>query len=166
MKNRFLLIMGCSQKKNPSINPMKAIDRYTGLFFKVLKKNNSKLKDLDVIIISAKYGFLLPGSLIENYDMKLTNKRALELRDEISPKFYEFFKDRNYDEVFINLGKYYSKATYYCSGVNANKWIVSKGAIGEKMSQLKNWLIRIQKKEGLFNFLIQTSKMEIENESN
>jgi len=32
MKNKFLLIMGCSQKKNPSINPMKAIDRYTGLF--------------------------------------------------------------------------------------------------------------------------------------
>ena len=164
MTNKFLLIMGCSQKKNPSINPMKAIDRYTGLFFKVLKKNNLELKDLDVIIISAKYGFLLPETLIENYDLKLTNKLALKLRDEINPKFNEFFRDRNYDEVFISLGKYYSKATYYCSGVNAKKWIIAKGAIGEKMSQLKNWLIKIQEKEGLFNFLIQTSKLEIENE--
>lgn len=162
MANKFLLIMGCSQKKNPSIKPMKAIDRYTGLFFKVLKKNNPELNDLDVIIISAKYGFLLPGTLIENYDLKLTNKRALKLRDEINPKFNEFFKDRNYDEVFINLGKLYSKATYYCSGVNAKKWIVAKGAIGEKMSQLKKWLIKIQEKEGLFSFLKQTSKQEIE----
>ena len=156
--------MGCSQKKNPSIKPMKAIDRYTGLFFKVLKKHNPKLKNLDIIIISAKYGFLLPETLIENYDLKLTNKRALELRDEINPKFNEFFRDRNYDEVFINLGKYYSKATYYCSGVNANKWIIAKGAIGEKMAQLKKWLLKIQEKEGLFNFLIQTTKLEIKNE--
>ena len=107
MSNRFLLIMGCSQKKNPSIGSMKAIDRYTGLFFKVLKKNNPELKNLDIIIISAKYGFLLPETQIENYDMKMTNKRAFELRNEITPKFYEFFKDRNYDEVFINLGKYF-----------------------------------------------------------
>ena len=95
--NKFLLIMGCSQKKNPSIEPMKAIDKYTGLFFKVLKKNNSELKDLDVIIISAKYGFLLPGTLIENYDMKMSNKRAFELRDEITNEFNEFFKNRNYE---------------------------------------------------------------------
>ena len=93
--------------------------------------------------------------------MKLTNKLAFKLRDEITIKFQNFFKDRNYDEVFISLGKYYSKATYYCSGVNAKKWIVAKGAIGEKLSQLKTWLIKIQKKEGLFNFLIQTSKLEI-----
>lgn len=164
MKNKFLLIMGCSQKKNPSIKPMKAIDRYTGLFFKVLKKNNSEMKDLDVVIISAKFGFLLPGTQIENYDVKMTNKRALELRDEINQKFNKFFKDRNYDEVFISLGKYYSKATYYCSGVNAKKWIIAKGAIGEKMSQLKKWLLKIQEKEGLLNFLIQTSKTEIKNE--
>lgn len=163
MANKFLLIMGCSQKKNPSVNPMKAIDRYTGLFFKVLKKNNPGLKNLDLIIISAKYGFLLPETPIENYDLKLTNKLALKLRDEINPKFKEFLRDRNYEEVFINLGKYYSKATYYCSGVNAKKWIVAKGATGEKMSQLKNWLLKIQKKEGLFNFFIQTNKQEIEN---
>ncbi len=109
---------------------------------------------------------LHPGTLIENYDMKMSNKRAFELRDEITHKFNEFFKDRNYDEVFINLGKYYSKATYYCSSVNAKKWIISKGAIGEKMSQLKEWLLRIQKKEGVLNYLVQTKKMGIENESN
>lgn len=153
MKNKNLLIMSCSQRKNPSIEPMKAIDRYTGVFFNVLKKNNPELKDLDLIIISAKYGFLLPGCLIENYDMKMTKKRAYELRDEITYDFQDFFKNRNYSEIFINLGKYYSKATYFCSGVKGMRLVNANGGIGERMAQMKKWLLRIQKKEGLLNFL-------------
>ncbi len=153
MKNKNLLIMSCSQRKNPSIKPLKAIDRYTGVFFNVLKKNNPELKDLDLIIISAKYGFLLPGCLIENYDMKMTKKRAFELRDEITYDFQDFFKNRNYDEIFINLSKYYSMSTYYCSGAEGRRWEVAKGGIGERMAQMKKWLLRIQKKEGILNFL-------------
>jgi hypothetical protein len=132
---------------------MKAIERYTGVFFNVLKKNNPGLKDLDVIIISAKYGFLLPGTQIENYDMKMTRKRAFELRDEITYEFQNFFKNRHYNEIFFNLSKYYSKATYYCSGARGKRWVVAKGGIGERMAQMKKWLLRITKKEGILKFI-------------
>jgi len=79
---RFLLIISCSGRKDKTEGRISAIDRYDGVYYKVIKKlrREDKLpENLDIVIISAKYGFLKPDDLIENYDMRMDEERAKRL---------------------------------------------------------------------------------------
>lgn len=141
---RYLLIVGCSQKKNPSCNPMKALDRYEGVNFKVIKKLREEGKipsTLDVVIISAKYGFLRADDYIDDYDVRMTIQRALELHSQVLSQIKELIK--NYGEIFINLGKDYMPAVKGIENFATCRILYAEGRIGEKMSAMRKWIIRI-----------------------
>ena len=55
----YLLILSCSQRKRKDPGFLPAIERYDGVNFRVIKKlgrQSRLLKNLDILIISAKYG--------------------------------------------------------------------------------------------------------------
>jgi len=84
---RYLLVITCSQRKNESPGLLPAIDRYDGINYRIIRKamrDGYLPKNLDILIISAKYGLLEQKSLIENYDQLMTKERAKELRNSIS----------------------------------------------------------------------------------
>ncbi len=139
---RYLLIVGCSQKKNPSCNPMKALDRYEGVNFRVIKKLREEGKipsSLDITIISAKYGFLKADDYIDDYDVRMTIQRACELHSEVLSQM----KLEDYGEIFINLGKDYMPAVKGIEDLATCRILYAEGRIGEKMSAMKRWIIRI-----------------------
>ncbi len=148
---RFLLIISCSKRKNNSKNQMIAIERYDGVFYRIIKKlkrENKLPEKLDIIIISAKYGFLKSTDLIENYDLIMNMKQAVKLNFYIIKDLNDFISDKYYKDVFVNLGK-----EYMCSikgfeklFPNKTKIIIPKGGIGIKMKLMKNWIINIDKK--------------------
>ncbi len=144
--SRYLLIIGCSQKKNPSPSPLKAFDRYDGVNFRVLKKFKRERRlpeTLDIVIISAKYGFLRSDQYINDYNVRMTEKRALELHPEILNELKKLISSNTYKEIFINLGKDYLPAIEGFENVATCPIVYAEGRIGEKMSALKKWITRI-----------------------
>ena len=153
MKNN-LLIISCSQRKVRAPGLIPAIDLYDGPTYRTLRKfwpdGHSPL-NLDVVIISAKYGLLRCQQLIENYDQRMTMERAEELRPKVQARLRALIQDKRegfpfslgaYDQVFINLGKTYMQT------LEGFHWgllstLEASGGIGQKTSQMKAWLDRI-----------------------
>jgi len=136
-KNR-LLIISCSQRKTNISNPAPAIEVYDGPIYRTLrkmKKHQQFPNNLHTIIISAKYGVLGLYDLIDLYDLKMTESRANEMKDEITTNIQQFLNNKQFEEGFISLGKtYLSTLDNYPFKFPIEQ---SEGKIGEKLSQTK-----------------------------
>ena len=138
---RQLLILACSKEKKKVPGKIPAIERYEGFFFKIAKKMMREGKfpsSVDILIISAKYGLLKPHELIENYDLKMDKRRAMELKGEILRELKEEIEKNNYDEIFVCVGKEYIMSI---KGIERFARVVyAEGRIGEKGRELRRWL--------------------------
>jgi len=144
-QRRYLLILSCSKRKRPDPGLLPAIECYDGVNFRILRKfmHGKLLSHLDVLIISAKYGLLEASALIENYDEKLTRRRALELANEVSQKLDQHLS-RGYLEVYINLGKLYWMTLSKSLLLPKVTVVFAYGGIGQKMSHMRTWLYKIR----------------------
>ncbi|PIO47426.1 MAG: hypothetical protein CMR00_10540 [[Chlorobium] sp. 445] len=80
------------------MSSLSAWKRYDGINFRVLKKLERKHafpKNLDVLILSAKYGLVHPRTLIEYYDQKMTHARATELAPSVSKALDRILRQKN-----------------------------------------------------------------------
>ena len=140
MSEKYLLIVSCSKRKKNLNGEVEAAQLYDGPVYRMLR--NRKPENVDVLILSAKYGLIGSSSLISYYDQLMTPERARGLVKEVAEKLSGVFSKNNYKEVFINLGKTYLLALDDSMSVLANENICwGKGPIGKRLSQLKNWLI-------------------------
>lgn len=135
---KYLLILPCSKRKKRISNAY-AIDLYDGPFYRMIRKN--KPENLDILIISAKYGLIRYNEKISDYEQIMTVERVEELANDIYVKLKEILKMNNYDHIFINLGKTYA-LTLERSKTMLSRYNVywANGQIGERLHQLKNWL--------------------------
>jgi predicted RNA-binding protein len=135
---KYLLILPCSKRKKRISNAY-AIDLYDGPFYRMVRKN--KPENLDILILSAKYGLIRYNEKISDYEQIMTVERAEELANSVYIKLKEILKMNHYDHVLINLGKTYvialEKSKTMLSRYNVY-W--ANGQIGERLNQLKNWL--------------------------
>lgn len=132
-----LLILPCSKRKK-QLNNVCSINLYDGPFYRILRKYS--LNNIDLMILSAKYGLISSNDLISYYDQKMTRNRAEEMAGEIASKIEKVVDDNNYDEIFINLGKNYMAALKESKILSSANAIVASGEIGERLHQLKTWL--------------------------
>jgi len=142
----YLLILSCSKRKLKNPTPMLALERYDGVNYRVIKKlkRSGKFpKNLDIVIISVKYGFLRAMDLIGYYELLMTEQQALKLRFDVLNELEEFFKDKNYEEIFVNLGKTYLLAIdgFERFLPEKTKVVYAEGGIGQKMKEMKEWLV-------------------------
>jgi len=143
---KYLLLLPCSKTKKPLLEAP-AIEVYDGPFYRVIKKNRPK--NLDIEILSAKYGLINSKDIISYYDQIMTIERAEELSSSIKIKLEKILTE-NYAEVFINLGKTYILALEKSKDMLDEydiRW--GHGQIGERLHQLKNWVnvVNVIKKE-------------------
>lgn len=139
-----LLLISCSQRKK-NVNSARAIDLYDGPYYQILRKLRrigEYPTNLDVYIISAKYGLISENTVIEYYDQKMTDKRANELSVPISTLLQEKLTRTHYETIFINLGKTYLLSVADLDKIvpRTTKVIYAKGEIGQRMSSMKRWI--------------------------
>lgn len=135
---RKLLIHPCSKSKKLLKN-IQAINLYDGPFYRLVRKY--KPQDIEIMIISAKYGLIESTESISYYDQKMTEDRAKELSNHISLKLMHKFNETKYENVFVNLGKVYMSALADSMSIlNQQNVIFANGRIGERISQLKQWI--------------------------
>lgn len=135
-----LLIISCSKTKRP-LQDVPAMDLYDGSVYKVIKK--AKPEDLDILIVSAKYGLLRPEDHISYYDQVMTFARSEELQSEVSEGIRKAISENSYRRIFVNLGEMYM-LTLGRDLVENIDWnqnsIFASGPFGKCLQQLKSFL--------------------------
>ena len=139
-----LIIMSCSKTKKP-LEQVRAIDLYDGQAFRIIKKHSPG--DLEILIISAKYGIIHSKDIISHYDQVMTVSKAIELRDEVEKETRRITKCNRTEKVFLYLGHPYNLSiskelmSYLDEYLNLQ---TATGPIGKRLHQLKEWLESIK----------------------
>ncbi|MCS7242945.1 DUF6884 domain-containing protein [Candidatus Caldatribacterium sp.] len=142
---RRLLIMSCSSRKHKVVGTVRAWDLYDGVAFRLVKKLQREGKfpeDVDILILSARYGLISPTEEIEFYDQQMTHTTACEQVQHNVLTLQHILSVRNYREVFMVAGSTYLEALRpFAAWVPVGvKVTVASGGIGEKLQKMKRWL--------------------------
>ncbi|MEZ4860266.1 MAG: hypothetical protein R3C14_03135 [Caldilineaceae bacterium] len=141
-----LLILACSQAKLSDPGLLPAIERYDGPPFRLLRKFQrecpNQSEEVDVYILSAKFGLIKAYTDIPLYDQYMTSQRALELKPVLEAQLKSVTEQRDYTEALISLGKVYKLAlpTFDKFNLGRIKVTVTNGTQGRKLSILHDWL--------------------------
>lgn len=142
---RRLLIVSCSGRKHHSRAKRKAWDLYDGVAYRSLKKakrDHQFARDIDMMILSAKYGLISPARRIGWYNRRMNRQRSAELRQQVTSRLKQIMSKTHYREVLLWMGKDYLAALGPSDGWNQSnaKVKASGGRIGEKLRHLKTWI--------------------------
>lgn len=138
-KNR-LLILSCSARKTDAPGLIPALDRYDGQFFRIFKKalRDGYAQDVQLAILSARFGLLNTDTRIPDYDQPMTPKQCEAKKPRVQENLGIWLGDRRYDQIFVNLGKDYLPLVEGMPGLATATF--ASGQIGERAYQLKEWL--------------------------
>lgn len=139
-----LLVQSCSKSKNQDARGCQPLELYDGYFFKIVKKakrEGALRDDLEICILSAKYGLVDQTDSIDHYDREMTGERARQLRPEVLANLESRVAAHDYETVLLNLGRTYRSAVEGLSErVDTPVTTIEGGGIGEKGQQLKQLL--------------------------
>jgi hypothetical protein len=143
-----LLIISCSQRKKNLPGKIRAWDLYDGVVFRMLKKIEREVGlpgHLDILILSAKYGFIRPSERIRYYDQRLKKADITLKRDDLLTGLRKISKT-NYSNVLVCLGKDYLECIrgFNKCFPNQPKVHYVSGGIGSKMARVKGWVMRLK----------------------
>ena len=145
-----LLILGPSYRRNPSPEPLPAIERYDGQFYRIVRKYMDELreKDVDVIIITEDLDVVTPEMKLpykpptgDQWKVFQPSVKDSEKVRKLQEQILEVVKSKRYDEIFIALNRYYRQLLPDLTPY-ANKVIAYSKGFGKKMRYLKEWLTR------------------------
>lgn len=143
---RRLLILACGASKRTDAGNLPAISRYDGSPFRTLRKALAGLDQEQrpaVLILSAEFGLIAADAPIPNYNRRMTPARALALCTPVREALALALAGGSYDETLINLGADYLPALPLDPETIAQLGTLTytRGGIGERMSQMKKWLL-------------------------
>jgi len=143
-----LLILGPSFRRNPDPQPLPAIERYDGLFYRIVGKHIDKLREkgIDVIIITEDLDIVAPEIKLpykppvgENWKSLPPIEKDPEKIKLLRSRILELVKEKKYEEIFIALNKHYQELLPDLTAY-VEKVITSFKRIGPKAQALKQWL--------------------------
>ncbi len=142
---RKLLLVACSQRKLRTKGLLPAIERYDGVNYRVIRKAMREgyfPPNVDIKILSAKFGLIDAQERIPWYDQRMNKERAVELNPKVMQRLKRSVSRNGYLEIHINMGKVYLLAMDGLQNVvNSDITIkYAKGGIGEKAKAMKEWL--------------------------
>jgi len=115
-RGRKLLIVSCSASKCPDPGDMEAFDRYTGDMYKTIKKAGVPEENVDLAIMSAKYGLIRRDTKIPTYNVKMDKEIAGNLLKD--PAQVDRIKNTiaGYDEVVVEGSDLYKGVVKEAAG--------------------------------------------------
>lgn len=144
---KHLMLIGCSHLKNKDPRVMSAIERYNGGVYQIIKKKRREHKwsyDIDILIISAKYGLISEFTSIELYDQKMDKRRAIELQEGVSRQIDDILRNKKYHHIFVNLGRIYALSIAVSHEIERARHLgifrEASGGLGTRLSQTKRWI--------------------------
>lgn len=140
----ILLVQSCSKSKNREVCGCQPLKLYDGYFFKIIKKakrEDALRDDLDICVLSAKYGLVDQSDSIEHYDREMSGERAQQLRPEVLTDLESRAAANDYETILLNLGRTYREAVEGLSErVDTSVTTIEGDGIGEKGRHFKQLL--------------------------
>lgn len=144
--DRRLLILSCSRKKRTGSRLLPALERYDGPAFRVLRKFIVECPavacNLDIRILSAKFGLIPADRPIPFYDKPMTARRAITLNPAVSAEVERLLAQRIYRKLLINVGQNYQPALAGFESLAPDDLEVAQasGSSGRRLTILHDWL--------------------------
>jgi hypothetical protein len=147
-KEKSLLILGPSFRRKTQKEPIPAVERFDGLFFRVAKKYLKTTKNVNVAVMLDDLTLVdestpLPYKEPEGTKwggkpiMKNTSNEAIEKNQTyLAAKL----RGKRYSEVFVAMGKEYAKALPDLTVFDIKVIFPTSGGPGPKAQALKEWL--------------------------
>ena len=134
-----LLALSCSEKKTDTPGRCPALYRYDGPAYRIIRKcitQHGWPQDLDIFILSGKYGLIPSHVPIPWYDKRLDPSTVD--RKSLSQEWARLV-ERGYDDIFVAMGAAYREVL----GAIPPFATVACGRIGQQGSQLRSWLLSL-----------------------
>lgn len=143
---RKLLLIACSNRKVRTKRLLPAIERYDGVNYRVIRKAIREgyfPPNVDIKILSAKFGLIDAQTRIPYYDQRMTKGRVAELRLQVIGDLKQLMHKAKYIEAFINMGAVYLLALDGLGDIvgGSVRMKKAKGGIGSKSRSMKLWLL-------------------------
>jgi hypothetical protein len=140
-----LLILACSKRKVSNRKKLPALQRYDGGAYRVIKKlqrEQSFPPDVQIKIISARFGLIDSEAEIPYYELRMNRDLASKLGKQAATELNKYFNQQKYTEIYVDAGGYYQASlSNFLEGYDCPVTL-AKGRIGERLHALRNWLIR------------------------
>ncbi|MEM1587365.1 MAG: hypothetical protein QXE14_03170 [Candidatus Bathyarchaeia archaeon] len=146
---RRLLIIGPSFRRRRDVSLLPALERFDGLFFRVARKYLSKVKDVDVVVMTDDLTLVSGNAPLDHREPRGAEWGKLRLPRDIlerakvfNDKFLEKkLKNGRYSEVFLAMGKQYARALPDLEKYGVKVVFPASGGPGPKAQALKQWII-------------------------
>ena len=150
-----LLIMSCSATKRDDAGELEALQRYDGPMWRTLRARLDELPaavrafdegvgELEILVLSARFGFINARSPIADYDQAMTPARAAELRDQVRRPIGQGFTVRRKVEqardVLVACGRLYSSVVREAAPTIPGRCYVHGDGIGHHRAHLSAWM--------------------------
>jgi len=144
--DRRLLILSCSRKKKAGSKLSPALERYDGPAFQVLRKFiiecPTEAHNLDIRILSAKFGLIPADQPTPCYDKLMTTHRATLLNPAVLADVERLLAGCKYRKLLINVGQNYLPALAGYELLVPDDLDVTQatGSSGRRQTMLRDWL--------------------------
>lgn len=146
-----LLLIACSATKQSDREPLPALERYRGTWFKVLHRYRREHPDqaqaLTIWILSAEFGFTAATTPIPDYNRIMTPARRRELAPLLQTQWATLSETlfEGMDTCYVAMGKQYRAALDTLGFLSLAQrhgvgLTFGQGGIGQQARQLKSWL--------------------------
>jgi hypothetical protein len=144
------IIIASSQRRviEPK-TPIPALDRYSGVSFRIVRKykRERKLRSVDILIVSEEYGVLTETEKIpydepfEGKTLHLTGEAIEKSRKSNLERLKQLFSRTKYSEIFVDVGKDYLRLIDGFEDLTSAKVTYASGkGLGLKARHLMQWI--------------------------
>lgn len=139
-----LVILGCTERKNPSPGLIPAIDRYDGPSVRVLRRfvRESSARPVRACFVSGRYGLVRDDFPLPVYDHRLLpedeNRLTLQVGQELKRAIADFDPSRFF--VSVSGGYWRLLRVALAREVPSDRLAFARGAVGGRASRLFTWL--------------------------
>jgi hypothetical protein len=148
---KLIIVSGSVRVLKEPAEPVPAIQRFDGVFIRLIRKYYKRLRGFDILILSPVYGLIrAEDKIIFEEPMggswrrpALSDSDAARLRESSFSTLQRLLAKREFDEVYINVGRTMLRKIGGFEGMlpKTTKITYSEGnGIGPKMRHMKNWI--------------------------
>ena len=148
--SRAIIVAASQRRKQDPKNPIPAIDRFNGVYFRILRKylREGKLPNTDILIVSQDFGLLKAQDKIPYREpaetLSLDKETTERLRKSNLESLENIFGAREYTEVYVNVGKVFSKLIEGFQSLTTAKIIYAAGpGLGPKAQHMKEYILAL-----------------------
>jgi hypothetical protein len=152
MVRKLIIVSASSRILEEPKEPIPALERYDGIFLRILRKylREGKLRDTDIIIVSREFGVIKSNDMIPYHEpyygkfgeIGLDESKVRRLRDKNLNILKGLIAQGNYSEIYLNVGYEYKKLISGLENFAKCKITYASGSgFGPKGRHMKNWIL-------------------------